>query len=314
MINDKSDQRPLESGNAAGYIFEIERFAIHDGPGIRTLVFLLGCPLKCLWCANPESQALERKLMIWNTRCIGCKECLNACPNGALSWDSGVRADRSACSLCGACSKACNSNAMTIVGERMDAAQVFAKVDKDAAFYRASGGGVTFSGGEPFAQPEFLLSLAKEAKKREYHTCIETTGCASWDAIREIMPYLDLFLYDFKQMDPAAHKRYTGVGNALILDNYKRLLEYGKKIVARFPVIPGYNDSNENVEAIASFLKTHSPCCRIDLLPYHTLGVSKYQRLNMPYKLEPTDMPSQERVAEIERFFSDNGFIVGTGG
>ncbi len=297
-----------------GFIFEIERFAINDGPGIRTLVFLMGCPLHCFWCANPESQTFGQKLMVWKNRCIGCKACIKKCPASALSWNNGVVVDRSRCDFCGECTEVCNSNALTLVGKRMSADDVFEQVDKDADFYEKSGGGVTFSGGEPFAQPEFLLELGKKAKERGYHVCVETTGYVRWDVMREIIPYIDLFLYDFKHMDSGTHQNYTGVGNELILENYKRLLEYGKKTVVRFPVIPGINDTDENISQLIGFLQKHNPCCQVDILPYHALGVSKYERLGMDYRLKEIEPPSKERIEELRLRFEKSGFRVVVGG
>ena len=306
---EKTDNEAIQ-----GTVFEIERFAINDGPGIRTLIFLVGCPLKCIWCSNPESQKPDRKLMVWKNRCLGCKHCISQCETGALSWDNGIRLDRSKCNLCGKCTEVCNSNALTMVGALMSVAEVFAQVDKDATFYQSSGGGVTFSGGEAFAQPKFLLGLAKAAKARGYHTCVETTGYVAWDVLRDIMPYIDLFLYDFKQMDNQAHQKITGVSNELILSNYKRLVEYGKKTVARVPVIPDMTDSEENYQLLAEFLKKHNPCSRIDLLPYHRLGTSKYERLGTAYSLKNLLPPSAEKMEEIKAFFEGNGFNVLIGG
>jgi pyruvate formate lyase activating enzyme len=297
-----------------GFVFEIERFAINDGPGIRTLVFLMGCPLHCLWCANPESQASGQKLMVWKNRCIGCRKCIEECPVSALSWDSGVVVNRSRCDLCGECTEVCNSNALTLVGKKMSAEDVFEQIDKDVDFYKKSGGGVTFSGGEPFAQPGFLLELGRKAKERGYHVCVETTGYVKWDVMREMLPYIDLFLYDFKHMDSETHRKFTGVGNELILDNYKRLLEYSQKTVIRFPVIPGINDTDENIRQLTEFLQKHNPCCQVDLLPYHALGVSKYERLDLSYQLRDVEPPSKERIAQLRLRFEENGFQVVVGG
>lgn len=314
MLSKSENKVNSNESDLQGNVFDIERFAINDGPGIRTIVFLTGCPLRCLWCANPESQKPDPKLMYWEKRCLGCKQCIKVCEPGALSWDNGIKLDRSKCTLCGKCAEACNSEALTIVGKKMSVTDVFKQVNKDAAFYEISDGGITFSGGEAFAQPRFLLALAKEAKVQGYHTCVETTGYVEWDILRDIMPYIDIFLYDIKCMDNELHKTITGVGNELILKNYLRLLEYGKKTVVRFPLIPTKTDSDDNILKIIEFVKNHNPCGRIDILPYHRLGISKYDRLGMAYNLVDILPPTAERTEEIRKLFEDNGFNVLVGG
>lgn len=298
-----------------GRIFEIERFAINDGPGIRTIVFMKGCPLQCQWCANPESQKPYTQLMYWINRCIGCKRCISRCPNRALSWDgSKIVIDRSKCVKCGTCAQACNSNALTTVGEEKTVEEVMKIVSRDERFYKKSGGGVTFSGGEMLAQAEFVTQLAKACKEKGYHTCVESCGFAPWDKIAMLMNYIDVFLYDFKCMDSARHKHFTGVPNEGILNNYKNLLKHGKTVVTRVPVIPGVNNNMENFQALADFLLEYNPGCRMDLLPYHSLGVSKYDRLSMDYKLRDLATPSEEEMEGYRRFFLDKGFYVTIGG
>ncbi|MBO0457726.1 glycyl-radical enzyme activating protein [Enterococcus hulanensis] len=299
----------------SGNIFEIERFAINDGPGIRTLVFLKGCPLTCQWCANPESQSSDSQLMYWKTRCIGCQTCLSICPNQALSWSAeGIVIDRIKCKSCGTCSKVCNSEALTIVGERLSVEEVLEQVAKDEIFYESSNGGVTFSGGEVLYQSDYLALLAKECKNRGYHTCIETSGHASWFNLSKVAPYIDLFLFDIKSMNEKLHKEYIGVSNKKILSNYQKLIEAGKKVITRVPIIPGFNNNYENLEQLVDFLTANNPHCRIDLLPYHRLGVSKYERLNMEYQFGEFEPPSSEEMAEYQSFLTGKGFKVTIGG
>lgn len=299
----------------SGTVFEIERFAVNDGPGIRTVVFLKGCPLRCLWCANPESQKNVNQLMYWSTRCIGCGECIRVCPQGALSrGESGIVRDTEKCILCGACADACNSEAFTVIGGEMSAEQVADIVERDRDFYASSGGGVTFSGGEVMAQPDFLAALAKECKSRGISTCVETSGFAPWSAFEKSMPYIDQYLYDIKCMDPVRHRELTGVPNDIILANFEKLVRAGKPVRPRMPIIPGCNDRDSDMEQAADFLAGICPGVRVDLLPYHSLGVSKYDRLGMNYDLPETAPPSNERMEELAAFFKERGFAVTVGG
>ncbi len=298
-----------------GRIFEIERFAINDGPGIRTVVFMKGCPLQCQWCANPESQKPYVQLMYWANRCIGCKRCISRCPNQALSWNgSQIVIDRDRCKKCGTCAQSCNSDALTTVGEEKTVAEVMKIVSRDEKFYKKSGGGITFSGGEMLAQAEFVTELAKACKAKGYHTCVESCGFAPWKKVAMLMDYIDVFLYDFKCMDSKRHKHFTGVGNEGILNNYLNLLKNKKTVVTRVPVIPGVNNYKENFESLRDFLLEHNPGCRIDLLPYHRLGISKYDRLNMDYQLRDLLAPSEEEMEQYRQFFLKEGFHVTIGG
>ncbi|MEA5001939.1 MAG: glycyl-radical enzyme activating protein [Christensenella sp.] len=298
-----------------GTVFEIERFAINDGPGIRTLVFLKGCPLACTWCSNPESQVGGPQIMWWKTRCLGCLRCVEVCPHAAIAaGPGGIVIDKERCTYCGLCAQGCNAEALTMVGKVMSVEDVMREISKDEGFYENSGGGVTFSGGEAFAQYPFLLELCKTAKKRRYHTCIETTGYTDWEKLKATAEYIDIFLYDLKCMDDEVHKKVTGVSNTLILENYIRLKKTNANIIVRVPVIPGINDDDENFRKMATFLAKHSPGCRIDLLPYHRLGISKYERLRMGYELPDLEPPPEKRMDEIKAFLEKEGFAVGIGG
>ena len=311
------DGKHMENDKITGIVFEIERFAINDGPGIRTLVFLKGCPLKCRWCANPESQNVRAQIMLSPAKCIGCRTCIGVCENKALSWKERVILDREKCKLCGKCAGICNSEAIEIAGKAMTPEEVLAEVDKDARYYKSSGGGVTFSGGEVFNDPDFVFLLAQLAKARGYNTALETCGFAQWHNIERVIPYIDLFMYDFKCMDDDKHRYYTGVSNKIILKNYIRLVNaVGSKnqVVARVPVIPGINMTSENFSEMADFIEKHNPNSRIDLLPYHSLGKAKYDKLDKKYELEELAPPSKESMIEIQKFLLARGFNVTVGG
>mgnify|MGYP000951945429 CR=1 FL=1 len=298
-----------------GIVSEIERYAVNDGPGIRTLVFLIGCPLRCLWCSNPETQKAGLKIMYWKNRCLGCGKCAAVCPKYAVTLTpEGVHIDYDKCDYCGECAFYCNAEALTMVGKEMTVGEVLREVGKDREFY-GDDGGVTFSGGEAFAQYDFLLALLKEAKAQGFNTCIETTGYTSWDKLDEASEYLDQVLFDLKSMDDETHKRLTGVSNARILENYKKLVQKGADVTARVPVIPGLNDSESNFVAMADYLHAVNPGCPIDLLPYHRLGVSKYDRINMEYCL-PEDLapPSAGQMEQIREYLAGRGFDVKIGG
>ncbi|MGA2478546.1 MAG: glycyl-radical enzyme activating protein [Spirochaetia bacterium] len=311
-----SDARAaIPPGAGRGIVFEIERYALKDGPGIRTVVFLKGCLLRCLWCSNPESQEPQPQLVYWREKCLNCRACITACPHGALSWsDGGVLIDRRLCRACGTCAKGCNAEALVLLGRSMSAEEIFLEVQKDAAFYRTSGGGVTFSGGEPFEQPELLRETARLCKGARIHTGVETSGLVPWETMAATLPVIDLVLFDLKEMDPVRHRALTSADNQLVLENFRKLMKTGKAVIVRVPLIPRHNDRTDNYLRMIEFLRSTAPGIRVDLLPYHRLGRGKYRRLNLAYQLEELEPPSQEHVEEIRGLFESAGFPNSVGG
>ena len=298
-----------------GIVFDIERYAINDGPGIRTVVFMKGCPLRCLWCANPESHKKNPELVYWENKCLRCGRCIEACPNEALRQKDGViHIYTEKCNMCGQCTNVCNAQALNIIGSEMTPFEVLEKVLQDEIFFQDSRGGVTFSGGEPFEQTEFLMECAALCKQNDIHTCVETSGMTRWEDIEKTLPYIDLILYDFKHMQNKIHKQLTGSSNELILNNFKRVAALNKDMVIRIPVIPTINDTEENYSELISFLKEYPGYNCVDLLPYHRLGLSKYKRMKIDYHLIDLLPPSKKRMEEIKNLFEKNGFQVTIGG
>jgi pyruvate formate lyase activating enzyme len=297
-----------------GCVFNIERFAIRDGPGIRTTVFLKGCPLRCLWCANPESISPVPQLFYLENLCARCYRCVEACPNKATTKapDGAIKIDRSLCQACGKCVEACPNRAREISGKLMTVEEVLEEVKKDALFYQNSGGGVTFSGGEPTHQPEFLWHLLKASQESGIHTALDTSGFVKPDILKRVLEHTNLVLYDIKHMDPAKHKELTGVDNSLILENAKMIVAMGKPVIIRMPSIPSHNDSQENIKALAEFMLGLG-LKKVDLLPYHSLGKIKYQRLGMEYKLSDLKPFQGDEVAKIKADLESYGLQVGVG-
>lgn len=314
-----SDSKPtcfVESEQqATGFIFDIKKYAIHDGPGIRTTVFFKGCPLKCLWCQNPESWKQEPELGFRTGRCVGCGGCVKICTQGAITFTNDrPLTDPNKCNLCGECVDACVAGAREIIGQKVSVGQVISEVEKDIVFYEQSGGGVTFSGGEPLMQPEFLLALLNLCQMQGVHTAVDTCCYAKPQLLDRISEKTDLFLCDIKHMDSGIHKRFTGVENNLILDNIKRLSETGKEIIIRVPVIPGFNDDRANIEATAKFTKSLSHISRIDILPYNRGGQEKSARLLTGCKLAYAETPDEEKMNSIAKMLTNYGFDVRIGG
>ena len=294
-------------GARSGTVFNIMRFCVHDGPGIRTTVFLKGCPLQCAWCHNPEALAGAPGLLLRSDRCIACGDCMDVCPEHAIIEKEGKYETRPEfCARCGTCADACAADAREVIGRAMTVDEVMREAERDAPFYRESGGGVTFSGGEPLLQHRFLVLLLEACAQRGFHTVVDTAGYASPDVLFRVAQLTDLFLYDLKSTDEEIHRRFTGVSGALIRENLERLASWGKKVVIRMPIIPGVNDSRENVEAAGRFISSLGNVVQVQLLPYHTTGVEKYARLGIPYSL-PGVLPAPRRglnsiAEELRRF------------
>ena len=290
----------------SGVVFNLQHYSIHDGPGIRTTVFLKGCPLRCLWCQNPESQAMHPEIMLNLDKCTGCRTCVEACPEGAISMqgDKSVT-DRERCTGCGACADVCPYEARTLMGKDMTAGEVFEDVNKDAIFYTNSGGGVTISGGDPVFQPDFSAAILALCQEAGIHTAIETSGFCKWDKFKKILDHADLVLYDIKHMDSQAHKECTGVPNELILDNARRIYHDMKLPMAlRVPVIPGYNDAVDNLEKLANFVSDElGPEVRVHLLAYHRLGIGKNEQLEKDAPLADLQPPDEPYMEELKNIF-----------
>lgn len=264
---------------SSGFVFDIQRFSVHDGPGIRTLVFFKGCPLACTWCSNPESQRSTPELLFDTSKCLACGGCVETCPHGASrASGAGAQYDRERCAACGACADVCPAEARTVAGRRVTAEEVVAEVLRDAPFFANSGGGVTLGGGEPLAQADFAREILTQCRARGIHTAIETCGYVAWHAFEAILPLTDLFFYDLKHLDAEAHSAQTGGDVARILSNLARLASAGRSVTVRVPVVPGFNDTPENIGAIAEHV-VRLGIRDLHLLPYHRLGESKYRLL-----------------------------------
>lgn len=278
-------------------IFNIQKFSVNDGPGIRTTVFMKGCMLNCIWCHNPESKSVRPQVFLNPRQCVGCGECINACPKGLHSFSSNGDhlIDRKGCISCGNCINAC-IGALEMCGREMTVSEILAEVMKDKSFYDHSGGGMTVSGGDPMMHPAFTLALIKAAKEKGLHTCIETSGLARWKDLEALLPYTDLFLWDVKETDSVRHREFTGAGNEQILDNLRRLDAAGGKTILRCPLIPGCNVRGEHLAAIAALANELKNVIRIDVEPYHPLGKSKSEAIGETYALGDLSFPPEKDV------------------
>lgn len=288
----KTNKDMSYSLNIKGRVFDIQRYCIHDGPGIRTLIFLKGCPLKCKWCCNPESQDYNKEIAIYNNKCIRCGTCTRVCPTGAIRLgENGPKIDRERCKKCGNCTEVCFTETLRLVGRDITVKETVDEIMKDISFFNRSGGGITVSGGEPLMQIDFLEALLQECKRQGLHTAIETTGYAKWESFERIIPFLDLVLFDIKKIDSEKHQELTGVRNELIHDNTRKLAKInGLKLVLRLPLIPNYNDSQDDINRVFEFARELG-VKDLNILPYHRLGESKYDNIGKKYTMGKIDMP-----------------------
>ena len=296
------------NGAPKGLVFNIQKFSLHDGPGIRTIVFLKGCPLACMWCSNPESQSTSRELVYASDRCIGteeCDRCITVCLEQAITKDAEgkICIDRSICDGCGDCAFVCPSRALEESGEWVSVDDVVRIVEEDDAFYVRSGGGLTVSGGEPLAQGAFVRALLGAARSRGIDTAIETSGLCTWKTMRDVAPLTERIFFDIKCLDPEKHAQVTGVSNRKILQNFQRLrAEFPEvDVVVRTPVIPGVNDSADEIEAIVEFVNDAGGASAYELLPYHGFGEPKYAKLGRHYSLRDLNPASNERMKGLQR-------------
>ena len=298
-----------------GIVFDIKRFAIHDGPGIRTSVFLKGCPLNCLWCQNPEGISGQITLWYFHSRCIRCADCLSSCPENALSahpQDSHyIRIDRRLCTNCGTCVEVCPSTALSFVGKRMDHEEVVEELRKDETFYRSSGGGITLTGGDPFAQTEFSRAILEEIKTSGIHTAIETCLLTSREELESLASSVDLFLVDLKVDEATKHAEYAGASNERIKENFAWLAKHHGTVVVRIPIIPGYTDTEENLRGIGRFVVGIDADIPIELVNFNPLARDKYVVLCEDYPLKQIDsVVSAERMEQLRELISETGATV----
>jgi len=295
-------------------IFNIQKFSVNDGPGIRTTVFLKGCPLACAWCHNPESIHPQPELVYFNKKCMGCHLCLNVCKQSALLADGHkIKIDRSKCIRCGACTEACPTEALQIAGKEMSLDDIMTEIHKDVVFYQQSGGGVTFSGGEPMVQIDALEALLKRSKADGLHTVLDTSGHAKWEDFERILDYTDLFLFDIKHLEEEMHLLYTGVSNKMILENLRQLSERKAAIGLRIPIIPGVNDDDGHIDELGKLLSALN-IQKIFLLPYHGIARGKYERLGQTYSLESLAEPTPVAMESVKMRLENFGLTVRIGG
>lgn len=278
-------------------IFNIQKCSIHDGSGLRTLVFFKGCPLRCLWCSNPESQSYLPEILESPTRCVSCGDCRTACPKLAVS--AGGAIDRSICGNCYRCTDRCYAGAKRVAGKDYSVDELYKEIEKDRPFYSLYGGGVTFSGGEPLTYPGYLRDIAKKCRDNRINVVVESCGYGNYEEFKEALPYIDAMFMDIKHIEPEPHKALTGIDNALILENTRRISEFGIPLTIRTPVVPGYTDAVENIEGISRFVSTLPSAKEYELLAYHNMGEAKYKALGIPYPLEDVSPPPDETMERL---------------
>jgi len=291
-----------------GKISNIQRFSLDDGPGVRTTVFFKGCNLRCIWCHNPECISLNSEIQLYRDKCTGCGQCLNVCAKHAIQLiDDRITINRDLCIQCGQCVDACLHAAITKIGNERTVEEIVEAIEKDRIFYKKAGG-VTFSGGEPLLQPRFLKALLLECKERNLNTAVDTAGNVGWEIFEEIIPYTDLFLFDVKLFSDSKHQKATGVRNAVILKNLRKLAELNQSdIWVRIPIIPSINDNISEMALVAEFLKELETIQKIELLPYHKYGIRKYETLGLKYQLNDIDSLENDKIEALRNEFRKRG-------
>lgn len=298
-----------------GTIFNMQRFSIHDGPGVRTIVFFKGCTLKCDWCSNPESQNPLVEIMFNEKNCIDCKKCEKICPVGAIDMLRAERIDREQCIGCGICVENCYPGGLVRSGEETTVEKIITELKKETVQYRRSGGGVTLSGGEALMQPEFAIELLKACKAMGWHTAIETTGYANEDVIEKVIPWVDLVLLDIKSLDDEKHKKYVHVSNEKIIKNARKISTLGIELIIRVPVIPEFNCDENSIYDIAKFAKSLNGVKHLDLLPYHKLGANKYGNLGRDCKMgQGISTPDENTMNKFKKIVEQCGLECTIGG
>lgn len=301
---------PAEGGGeASGTVFNIQRFSIEDGPGIRTTVFMKGCPLRCTWCHNPEGLVTQKQLMWFDLRCIGARDCLSACPKDALRLTpGGLAINRESCDACGLCEDACPAGALEVVGRGYTAAEAFDEVERDEVFYRNSGGGVTVSGGEPTMQPRFVAELLSRCRESGIHTALDTCGYSSPEALSGLLELSDMVLLDLKLIDGERHMEMTGVSVDPVLKSARLIADSGRPLWVRTPIIPGCTDSDENIRTLARFIRDELPNAeRWDLLAFNNTCGAKYSRLDMSWRFEDVPLVEKPLMEELAGIAGESG-------
>ena len=301
-------EQPMKQ--CSGNIFQIQRWSLHDGEGVRSTVFLKGCPLRCRWCANPESWNSNPEVLYFPDRCSGCGQCAQVCETGAITLEDGNLNgfERARCCGCNKCCEVCPTGARKKIGSTVTVEDVLKVIKRDAIFYRESGGGVTFSGGEPFAQSNFLRQLVTECSRIGIDTAVETSGYFDWEKVKDIFEFLDCVFVDIKHMDDETHKKLTGVSNRMILENITLMSQMHPKIILRVPLIEGVNTDEENIRRMCEFICQNTAVEGIELLPYHDLGKSKYSALGVGFN--PFITPDANKIQEIKKIITDYGISI----